>query len=108
MDTVLDRLEALERSHRRMRLWLAASLLALCACTGASAEYQSLSAKRFVLVGENGAELATLLREGGGARLVLNADDKRARVVLDVNGVRVFDPSGRVVWRSQVAPAAAH
>jgi hypothetical protein len=104
-DYVLERLNALERSNQRMKLSLVALLAGFCACAGVTADYDSVSAKRFVLRGEDGTELASLVREGGGARLVLNADDRRARVVLDVNGVRVFDPAGRAIWRS--APVAA-
>lgn len=107
-DVVLERLTALERSNRRLKLALVGLGCAVCACAcaDATAEYESVSAKRIVLVGEDRAELATLLREGGGARLVLNGDDRKARVVLDVNGVRVFDPAGRVAWRSGATNAA--
>ena len=105
-DAVLERLTALERSNRRLKLALVGLVCGVCACAEVTPEYESVSAKRIVLVGEDRAELATLLREGGGARLVLNGDDRKARVVLDVNGVRVFDPAGRVAWRSGATPAA--
>jgi len=85
---VLDRLDRLERANRRYRLALAGAAL-LCfgwaACSLAPQTKNSLSAERFVLVGADGTERATLELDAKGNPM-LQMRNGEASALLTTNG----------------------
>jgi hypothetical protein len=100
-DALLARIEKLEKSQHRWRI-AAVAAIALGACGGITSHYERCFAQSFMVErGSNGGDvLAKLAESPSGGRLEILDGQGKPRVVIDADGVRTLDATGKERWAS--------
>lgn len=100
-DALLARIEKLEKSQHRWRL-AAVVTIALGACGGITSHYEKCFSQSFMVErGSNGGDvLAKLAESPAGGRLEILDAQGKTRVVIDSEGVRTLDSTGKERWAS--------